>query len=320
MAICDEFGRFTTTAGACGVALRCSSAQIEALVGPNPVLENNCPKKTDPDVEVYMTEGQSCRAKCPLNYDTVGGFLCSLGEVVGHAGCISKDGDLTAVPAKVIAGQVRMTIDDGASTIDSLASRLSDSLANVLGTQIGSVKLLNSAGQVVSNSTGGRRLALLNRRLAELVDYDLGTAERRLATGTYSAAYEAVVLATSSASAEDVARKAAAMAQPGSDEQAAFVGHATSQGLGVTNMVVESAPRIIATTVPVNSMGVVVPLDRNADSKVSGPMAQGGGTTTEAVADAGAIVGGIFGGLAGLACISSLCYGWCLMRKRLRES
>jgi len=312
MAICNGSGGFETRPDPCGTALRCSSAQIEALVGPNPTLKNNCPKKTDPDVEVYMQDGASCKAKCPVSYDNVGGFLCSLGEVVGHAGCIPKDGELTAVPAQIIAGQMQISMDDGNAAKPTLASRLSDSIGSVLGTQMGAVKLINSAGTVVSNSTGGRRLQ------STFLQEPIG---RRLETGTYSVAYEAVVLATSDISPESVAKKASAMAKAGSPEQTSFVSLAANAGLGLSNIVLESAPRIIATSVPVNSLGVVVPLDRTSDSKVDGPMyTQGGGQTVEATADAGAIVGGIFGGLAGLACISSLCYGWCLMRKRLRES
>jgi hypothetical protein len=281
--------------------LTCPNSQIVALTGENPKLENTCPKDNEFDSSLSdapLQDGQLCKVKCPATYDQAGAWICSAGEVVGDAGCVERTGDAQSKEASLVAGKVQASMST-TSTVEGWAANLVEPFTTVLETQMRSVKVQDLQGNIVSNTSGyaGRRL--------------------QSGSGDYFIAYEAVILSGSLISPEFVAKKATALATAGSQAQSDFLTAATSKGLTLSNIAVKIAPRVVQTTVAVNSLGVLQKYTSLPDV-IPAPAT----TSTEVTetADVGAIVGGVLGGLVGLFCIGGCCWAWCLMRKRMRES
>lgn len=246
-----------------------------------------------------LPEGDSCNVKCPVTYDNVGAFTCLLGEVLGNSACVSKESALKATQATAVASTIQASLEAGAQQDTSKwAKSFSVALMDVLGTQLSTVYVykLSNLSKIISSN-------------------------RRLAAEPYQIKYEAVVFPTGGVTAQMVTARANALAQFNSSEQGAFINKATANGVKVSGITLIVAPRTYQTSVLVDAIGIVQKMGSLPEPVPFTPVGTGVGVqqTTEE-ADVGAIIGGIVGGVAGLACISTLCYGWCLMRKRIRES
>lgn len=266
-----------------------------AAVGNKP---NNCPR--DISGQGQLAEGASCNVKCPVTYDNVGAFTCSLGQVLGDSACVSKDSDLKSTQATAVASTIQATLDAGTEADTSKwAKSFSLALEDVLGTQLARVYLFkpSNKSKIISSN-------------------------RRLAAEAYQIKYEAIILSTGTVTAQTVAQRASALAQTGSSEQTAFIAQAKANGVQISGAIgLIYSPRAYQTSVLLDAYGIVQKFDSLPATVPFTPVGTGVGVSqTTEEADVGAIIGGIVGGVAGLACISTLCYGWCLMRKRIRES
>jgi len=221
---------------------------------------------------------------------------------------------MKAAAATVVASEISAVIDSTAP-VGGLSKTMSTALQNVLGAQIGYVGV-SANGNMVSNtsgsSSGGRRLSMIE----EAHTYD--TYGRRLQT-TYKIYYEAVILATSTVRAETIVQKGVAMTKADTAEMNDLVSSFSAKGMTVSGITLVMAPRTFQTKVVVNSQGIVQPIG-SLPVPDADPIVYGKGGVTETAGDPGAIIGGVIGGLVGVGCIVGMCYGWVLMRKRLRES
>jgi hypothetical protein len=293
-AICDGYGALKAPVPLpCQPATNCTYGMVNTITsaGNKAAQPNNCPR--DVSGKGQLVEGGSCNVKCPVTYDNVGAFTCSLGQVLGDSACVSKDSDLKSTQAIAVASTIQAPLEAGTEPDTSKwAQSFSRALEDVLGTQLARVYVFKPPK---------------------------ASSNRRLAAEAYQIKYEAVVLSTGTVTAQTVAQRASALAQSGSSEQTAFKAKATANGVTVGAITLIYAPRTYQTSVLLDAYGIVQKFDSLPVPVPFTPVGTGVSQTTEE-ADVGAIIGGIVGGVAGLACISSLCYGWCLMRKRIRES
>lgn len=299
-AICDGYGKLKAPVPLpCQAATNCTYGMVNTIasVGSKAAQPNNCPR--DVSGKGQLAEGESCNVKCPVTYDNVGAFTCSLGQVLGNSACVSKDSDLKSTQATAVASTIEAQLEAGTQADTSKwAKSFALALEDVLGTQLARVYVFKPSN--VSN---------------------IVSSNRRLAAEAYQIKYEAVILSTGTVTAQTVAQRASALAQTGSSEQAAFKTKATANGVTVGAITLIYAPRTYQTSVPLDAYGIVQKFDALPVPVPFTPVGTGVGVSqTTEEADVGAIIGGIVGGVAGLACISTLCYGWCLMRKRIRES
>lgn len=277
---------------------------------------NNCPR--DISGSGQLSEGQSCNVICPVTYNNVGFFTCSLGEVLGESACVAKDGsDVQVAEVTMVASTLEATLDAGTQTNQSLwAASFSQALGDVLGASL---------------SVDGKSVQMARVYIVKASNTSqVVSKSRRLVAELFHIRYEAVILAAGTSStmadtARIVSQRASALANGASSEQSSLITKVAANGVQVSGIKLIALPRTYQTSVPVDASGNVlkftslpapVPYYATGGTAAGGPVVKG---ETKS-ADVGALVGGIIGGMIGLFCIGSLCAGWCYMRKRLMES
>jgi len=290
-------------------ATNCSIQQIEDIEADRleqfpdkKTLPNNCPDE--------MRDGQMCGYKCPSTHENVGGYRCQYGQIVGTPGCVAKNGDVQAKEVTLVASEIQALVS-GTSGQAGWANPFEGAFGQVFGAQISYVGVTDPQGSLISRTGNARRLSM--------VEADSGFDGGRRLQGQFKIVWDAVILSTSTVRADTVAQKGVALTKAGSAEQTSFLDKITSAGFTVSGITLLMAPRVFAMQVPVNSLGSVQSI---ADLPVpdAEPLYATIGTNTEVAGNPGAIIGGVVGGLLGVGCIMTCCYGYLQMRKRLRES
>lgn len=282
-------------------------------VGNTAAQENNCPR--DISGSGQLAEGKSCNVICPVTYDNVGFFTCSLGQVLGESACVAKDGNVKVREVTMVASTLEATLEAGTETNKSLwAASFSKALGDVLGASL---------------SVDGKGVQMARLYIVKASNTShVVSKSRRLAPELYQIRYEAVILSGGSSSIADTAKivsqRASALAVPGAS-QSSLITNVVANGVQVSGIKILVLPRIYKTSVPVDAAGNVLSfasLPSPVPYYATGGTGPGGAVVKGETksADVGALVGGIIGGIFGLGCICSLCAGWCYMRKRLMES
>lgn len=303
LAICDGNGNLKAPVpGACGKAAMCSISQVEAIVGKNPEIQNNCPDT--------MSDGSLCGNICPTTHISVGGFRCQYGFIVGNSGCAPQS--MPSATATVVASTISATV---AGPTSGMADAFSTAFGNVLGTQMLSVIVRNNAGEVVSNTS-----AVSSARLLSMTQEDAPTDGRRLQT-IYKIDYEAVILPSSGVRPDTVAQRGVALTTSGSSEMGQLLSALSASGLTASGVSLIMAPRTFQTKVPVNANGIVESISSLPTPEADNFAIAGTGTTvTQGGGISGATIGIMVGGLLGCGCITAFCYFYQVARKRLTES
>jgi len=258
---------------------------------------------TGSDCGKSMSDGDTCTVSCETGKTATGSFECLSGSLSPFSTCFdSSDSSLQVVEVKMLKAKIRATLDLSSTSIAEATPGVSKSLATALA--------VDSKDVIVNE------FVEVNRRLD-------ASSQRRLAGSSYDIGYQVII--PDGVNPLDILAKASDIATPGSAVSAAFTNAMQSESLPVSDLELVSAPRQYTATVVRSPDGdVVTPAPTTATAVDKG----GSGVVNPGAADAaeeddggggaGAIIGGVIGGLFGVGIVGFLVY-WFVIRKKSQQ-
>lgn len=246
---CDGYGGFyEPIATTCQAKPGCRKDQLEKLIGDDTSKPNDCNQT--------MQEGSTCSAICPSDYDLIGYFMCSEGEIIGESGCL-MDGELTMQQATGFASTYTMSLtncNEGYAAT-SCASILKDQIGITLNTRMLRVDVQDANGRYISSTSKST--------------FDAGTTTtaappgRLLSSGVYDVRVEAVVFPQDAVGTQSLSELTAEIMVNMQDLGTTGSQHSntlkqklgsTSPAINVQSSQVKVAPRHFATTIAVEKV------------------------------------------------------------------
>jgi len=246
-----------------------------------------------------MSDGDTCTVTCGTDMTATGNFRCLSGSLSGLSTCYdSSDSTLKVESVLMVSARMRMSLDLSGTTMGKAKTAISNSLAKALEVDATSV-IVDKIEEISS------------RRLDT-------SSQRRLQGSSYDISYQVIV--PDGTDPSSLIAKATDIATPGSAVSAAFTSAMLSESLPVSNLELLAAPRQYTATVVRSSDGSIVtpaptiidPGTVTTDPTAPAAVEESGG------GGAGAIIGGIIGGLFGLGIVGFLVY-WFVIRKKSQQ-
>jgi hypothetical protein len=256
---------------------------------------------TGTDCPASLSEGDECKTTCETGKTVVGSFTCRSGSLTGFSTCYdSSDTNYVTETVTTVSSTISLVFDLSGVTFADAVAAVSKSLAKALGVPAGNVAV--------------DKIEEVARRLD-------ASSQRRLAAKKYEISYQVIV--PDGMDPSDLAAKASDIATPGSAVAKAFTAAMQSESLPVSGIKMVAAPRTYTSTVVKGKDGIMIPKGPSAAKKSGGgggaPAPVIGGAAKDAEEDsgggAGAIIGGVIGGLVGV-CICGAAVYFLVFRKK----